>query len=78
MKEKSYWIAQGIKISCKHKRCLYAFSKNSDDLKAKAHFIKYCKVIRKLMTETKKQRYSRHITKSNKIKRLGTLKRERG
>ena len=43
MKVKNDWITQGIKISCKHKRSLYAFTKNSNDPKAKMHCIKYCK-----------------------------------
>jgi hypothetical protein len=38
-KEKDDWITQGIKISCKHKRCLCTFTKNSNDPKAKAHYI---------------------------------------
>jgi len=38
---------QGIKISCKHKRSLYAFTKNRNDPKSKAHYIQYCKTLRK-------------------------------
>jgi hypothetical protein len=44
-KEKNDWITQGIKISCKHKRSLYTFTKNSNDPKAKAHYIKYCRIL---------------------------------
>jgi hypothetical protein len=32
-KEKNDWITQGIKISCKDKRSLYTFTKNSNDPK---------------------------------------------
>ena len=38
MKDKNNWITWGIKISCKHKRSLYTFSKNNNDWKQK-HFI---------------------------------------
>ena len=47
MKDNNEWITQGIKIPCEHKRSLYAFPKNSNDPKAKVHYIKYCKVLRK-------------------------------
>jgi len=43
MEDKNDWSTQGIKISCRHKRSLYAFTKNSNDPKAKAHYNKYCK-----------------------------------
>ena len=51
MKDKSNWITQGIKVTCKHKRSLYAFTKNSNDTKAKVHYIKYCKILRKVIKE---------------------------
>jgi len=35
IKDRNYWITQGIKISCKHKITLYAFTTNSNDPKAK-------------------------------------------
>ena len=51
MKEKNDCITQGIKISCKHTRSLYEFTKNSNDPKAKVHYIKYCKILRKVIKE---------------------------
>jgi hypothetical protein len=36
MENKNCWITQEIKISCKHKRRLYAFTKNSNDPKNKS------------------------------------------
>jgi len=70
MKDKNDWTTQGIKIYCKHKRNLYAFTKNDNDPKAKAHCIKYCKIIIKVIKEAKKLHYCRLIAKSNnKIKR---------
>lgn len=43
------WITQGIKISCKHKRSLYTFTRNSNDPKAKTHYINYCRIIKKVI-----------------------------
>jgi len=48
MKDKNDWITQQIKISSKHKRSQYAFTKNSKDPKAKAHYIKHCNILKKL------------------------------
>jgi hypothetical protein len=59
MQDKNNWIAQGIKIFCKHRSSLYAFTKNSNDPKAKAHYIKCSKIIRIIIKEAKKQHYSR-------------------
>jgi hypothetical protein len=62
-------LLQGIKISCKHKGSLYTLIKNSNDPKAKAHYIKYCRILRKVIKEAKKQHYTRLIAKSsNKVK----------
>jgi ribosomal protein L33 len=49
----------------KCKRSLYAFTKNSKDPKAKAHYIKYCRILKKIIKEAKKQHYSRLIAKSS-------------
>jgi len=59
MEEKNDWITQGINISCKHKSSLYAFTKNSNDPKAKVHYIQYRKILRKLTQEAEKQHYSK-------------------
>jgi len=48
MKDKNNWITQGIKMNCKHKRSLNAFTKNSNDPKANAYYIKYCEILRKI------------------------------
>jgi len=55
MKDKNDWITQGIKISCEQAISLYDFTKNSDDPKAKVHFIEYCKILRKIIQEDKLQ-----------------------
>jgi hypothetical protein len=41
MKDNNNWITQGIKISCKHKRRKDAFTENSTEPIAKAHYIQY-------------------------------------
>jgi hypothetical protein len=68
-RKKNDWIMQGIQISCKHKRSLYAFSKKSNGPEAKAHCIKYGKILRNILKEAKKQHYRRLVAKSyNKVK----------
>ena len=62
---KNDWITQGIKISCKHKRSLYTFTKKNNDPKYKAHYITYCRILKKVIKEAKKQHYDRLIAKSN-------------
>ena len=39
MKEKNDWIIYLINISCKNIRCLYSFTKNSNDPKANVYYI---------------------------------------
>jgi hypothetical protein len=66
MKEKKNdWITQGIKISCKRKRSLCTLTKNRNDPKTKAYYIKYCKIFKKVIKEAKKQFYDRLIAKSD-------------
>jgi len=57
--DKNDWITHKKKISWKHKRGLYAFITNTIDPKAKVHYITYCKMLRKIITEAKKPHYSR-------------------
>jgi hypothetical protein len=65
MIDKNNWITQGIKTSCKHARSLCALTKNRNDRKVKALYIKYCEILRKVMKEAKQQHYSMLIAKSN-------------
>jgi hypothetical protein len=78
--KKNEWIMQGIKTSCKHKRSLYTFTKNDNDLKAKARYINYGRILKKVIRESKKQHYSRLIAKSsNKVKTTwNIIKKETG
>ena len=48
---KNAWIAQGFKVSCTQKRNLYTLTKNSNDPKAKPHYIMYCRILRLHPTE---------------------------
>jgi len=67
--KKKDWITQGFKISSKRKRSLYTLTKNRNDPKAKAHYIKYCRILKKVIKEAKKQFYDSLMAKSdNKIK----------
>jgi hypothetical protein len=48
---------------------LYTFTRNSNDPKAKTHYINYCRILKKVIREAKKQHYSRVIARSsNKVK----------
>jgi hypothetical protein len=72
-KIKNDWVTQGIKISCKSKRCLI-HSRNSNDPNTRAFYIKYCKILNNVIKEAKKQHYSRLIAKQdNKIKTTWNL-----
>jgi ribosomal protein L33 len=35
-----------IEVSCKRKRSLYTLTKNRNDPETKAHYIKYCKILK--------------------------------
>jgi len=63
--DKNNWFTQGIKISCKHKRSPYAFTKNSNDPKVTVPCIKYCDILRKVTKEAKQQHYSMLVAKYN-------------
>ncbi|GFG38826.1 hypothetical protein Cfor_11239 [Coptotermes formosanus] len=78
--EKHNWITRGIKISCKQKRNLYALTNYSKDPVRNAHYNTYCKIVRKVIREAKKQHYSRLIAQSNnKIKTTwNIIKKETG
>jgi hypothetical protein len=65
MIDENNWITQGIKISCKHRSSLYALTKNSDDPKVTALYMKCCDILRKVIKEAKQRHYSTLIAKSN-------------
>jgi len=59
------WITQGIKIFCEHKRRLYIYIRERNDAIIKAFYMKWCKILNKVIQEAKKQHYNRLIAKSN-------------
>jgi len=65
MKDNNGLITQRIKISCKQTRSLYAFTNNSDNPKAKAHYIKHCTILINVIKVATKQHCSKPSTKSN-------------
>jgi len=54
-KNKNAGITQGIRISCKQKRSLNELTKNSNDPKAKPHYITYCTILKTVIKEAKKK-----------------------
>ena len=72
------WVTTGIRTSCKHKRELYLFCKNSNDPQLKNYYKLYCKILSNIIREAKKHYYSKQIENSkNKMKTIwditGTL-----
>ena len=48
------WLTKGIRVSCHRKRSLYFLSRNSDDVKLKTYYKRYCSILRKTIREAKK------------------------
>jgi hypothetical protein len=57
----------GIKIPCEHKRRLHTHthSRDNNDAVIKAFYIKYCKILNKVIQQAKRQHYNRLIAKSD-------------
>jgi len=63
------WITKGIKTSCNRKRELYLKARDSNELEHKLYYKHYCKILSKVIKESKKLYYKDIITKSkNKMK----------
>ena len=63
------WLTPRIRISCKHKRCLYLLTKDSDDVNLKNYYRQYCKTVTSVIKEAKKYMYNNRIINStNKMK----------
>jgi hypothetical protein len=68
------WITQGMKLSRKHIINLYNVMMKNFDSEAKEHYMKYCRILKKVIKKAKNQRNSRLIAKSSKkLNRLGPL-----
>jgi hypothetical protein len=61
---KTPWITTGIKTSCMQKRKLYLLSRNSTNQHIKDHYKHYCKILSKVIRETKKRHYDKQIKNS--------------
>jgi len=63
------WLTPGIRISCKHKRCLYLLTKDSDDVILKSYYKQHCKTLTSVIKEAKKYMYNKRLINStNKMK----------
>jgi hypothetical protein len=62
---KNHWIIQEIKISYKHKRHLYVDNRSSNNPYMRAYYIKYRKILSRVIKEAKRQYYNRLIAKLN-------------
>jgi hypothetical protein len=49
------WITPGKRISCKYKKDLYLLYRNSNDEALKIHYRRYCKILKDVIREAKKQ-----------------------
>jgi hypothetical protein len=59
------WITLGINISCKHNRDLYLLYRTLNDEALKNHFILYCKILKDIVREAKRQHYNRQVSNSS-------------
>jgi len=64
------WITKGIKISCINKRELFLrYRENKDNKQLMNHYKKYCKILKNVINEAKKQSfYKQVVVSSNKVK----------
>jgi hypothetical protein len=63
------WMTKGIQISCRRKKSLYIFSRNSNNYLIKVYYKRYCNILRKVIREARKKYYNHLISSSdNKIK----------
>jgi len=63
------WITKGIINSHKHKKDLYLLTKNDNDIQLKEYYMRYSKILSKVIKTAKMFHYNNQITHSNnKIK----------
>jgi len=62
-------LTPGIRISCRHKRCLYLLTRDSDDVIPKNYYKKYCKTLASIIKEARKYIHNNRIINSiNELK----------
>ena len=72
------WLTSGIRISCKHKICLYLLTKGSDDVIFKNYWKQYCKTLITVIKEAKKNMYNNRIINStNKMRTTWNITKSR-
>jgi hypothetical protein len=65
------WITSGIRTSCKRKRDLFLFCRNSNDAKLENYYKTYFKILSNVIKEAKKYHFNRLIENSdNKMKTM--------
>jgi hypothetical protein len=76
-KEKT-WITKGIQTSCAKKRELFCRCReNSNNYQIKKHYKTYCKILKQVINEAKKQSFHQQIaTSTNKIKTAWKIVKE--
>jgi hypothetical protein len=66
-------------ISQTQKESAYVYSRNSNNPRMRAYYIKYCKILNTLINEAKRQHYSRLTAKlDNQIKTWNIIKHKTG
>jgi hypothetical protein len=58
-------MTKGIRVSCQHKRDLYATLRNNNDPNLKYHYKNYCNILSSVIKAAKNLHYSRLIANSN-------------
>jgi hypothetical protein len=74
------WITQRIRIYCKRKRELYLKHRHDNDPQLKSYYIKYCKLLTRVIKEAKKAYYNSTIVKSHNTIKItwSIIKKETG
>ena len=63
------WLTRGIRLSWRHKRCLYLLSRDSGGVILKNYYMQYRKTLTSVIKEAKKYMYNNQIINStNKMK----------
>jgi hypothetical protein len=58
-------LTTGVKVSCANKRKLYLIYRNNNDSDFKKYYIKYCKILSKIILLAKKMYYNKLLWKSD-------------
>jgi len=59
------WITIGIINSCKQKKGLYLLTRKNNDIQLKEYYMRYSKILSKVMKTAKMFYYNNQITHSN-------------